>query len=753
MADLQAQLEITANAEGVETGVGRAKKSLSSLGGSAETAGKQASAGIDRIGTASARTSRNIDFTIGKLQLQAAALGKSASQSALLELRQKGASASQLASAAAALKTVDSFKAQEAAIAKAQAAATRYGAFLATAAVGAVVAFGAAFNRSLKSIDGFNDLKDATGASIENISALDRIARTTGGTFETVSSTLVKFNMALKDAQPDKGVGAVLKALNLDLKQLKDLDPAEALRLTAVALQGYADDANKARAVQELFGKSIKDAAPFLKDLAEAGRLQAAVTTKGAEEAEKFAKEMFKFQANADDLGRTLTIGLVTAMNELILKFREGRAAGKGFFEIGFDRYKENVRGFYEEVGLLEQKAAAFTPSFSPNDESAAEKSRLGRLSALPSLAVPADAKKTKGGGRGAGSDPLAEGKRYLESLEKQIEKTRELTVLEQAQADISSNRLGKLTPALRESILETAKQATAAQQAKEALEGMTKAREQNIQAQDRADTAALESVQQQIETNEALREEIELIGASVPARLAIEQARLSSAIAMKEETLAVLQNADASATQITSLEREIALLKERSGLLGQRAAVTLVAEDRENSKEFAKGVNDDLKRAFSDAFADTNNPIKAFGDSLYRTVTARIGAAVAESLATSVLNSIGLGSGGSGGGDVIGGFLSSIFGGPKADGGPVSAGRLYEVNERGPELLNVGSRQFLMMGNQGGSVTPNAGISGGKSVSITNYFNVPATVDRRTQQQIANTAGMAVQRAMARNG
>jgi hypothetical protein len=50
---------------------------------------------------------------------------------------------------------------------------------------------------------------------------------------------------------------------------------------------------------------------------------------------------------------------------------------------------------------------------------------------------------------------------------------------------------------------------------------------------------------------------------------------------------------------------------------------------------------------------------------------------------------------------------------GGRAGGGSVGAGRLYEVNERGsPELLSVGGRQYLMMGQQGGNVTP-VGASG----------------------------------------
>lgn len=65
---------------------------------------------------------------------------------------------------------------------------------------------------------------------------------------------------------------------------------------------------------------------------------------------------------------------------------------------------------------------------------------------------------------------------------------------------------------------------------------------------------------------------------------------------------------------------------------------------------------------------------------------------------------------------------------GGAANGGPVGGGKMYEVNERGnPELLNVGGKQYLMMGKQGGHVTaldksgglPSGGGGGGDNVRI----------------------------------
>lgn len=106
---------------------------------------------------------------------------------------------------------------------------------------------------------------------------------------------------------------------------------------------------------------------------------------------------------------------------------------------------------------------------------------------------------------------------------------------------------------------------------------------------------------------------------------------------------------------------------------------------------------------------------------------------------------------GGEAGGFNWGGIFSSLFGGGRANGGPVVGGKMYEVNERGmPELLNVGSKQLLMMpAGQGGRVTPMR--TGGGS-SMVNNFYLSAPTEHRTQQQIAGKLEYTQKRASARN-
>lgn len=183
----------------------------------------------------------------------------------------------------------------------------------------------------LADVDAFNDLKDATGASIENISALDKIARDTGTTFDTVSTSLIKLNQAITKAKPDSDAERAIQALGLSVEDLKKLDPAEAFQKVAVAVNGFADNGNKARVVQELFGKSLKEVAPLLKDVAEKGTLVATTTTAQAEAVEAYRKQTFKLKADIEDLGRSFLISLIPYIQESTQKIRElfGASAGQ----------------------------------------------------------------------------------------------------------------------------------------------------------------------------------------------------------------------------------------------------------------------------------------------------------------------------------------------------------------------------------------------------------------------------------------
>lgn len=217
-----------------------------------------------------------------------------------------------------------------------QAAWSRAGAGLASVGAAAAAAFAGFslvdFVRSnADAIDKLNDVADATGASIENISALEDLAKRTGTTLDVVSASLIRLNKELSDANPKSEAAQALAAIGLSASELRSQDPAEALRRVAVALGGFANDANKARLVQELFGKSIAEVAPFLNDLAEKTQLVGTTTAAQAAAAEKFNKQLFDLQANADLAKRAFVTDLLPALNKLLTEFRTGIEVFGGF--------------------------------------------------------------------------------------------------------------------------------------------------------------------------------------------------------------------------------------------------------------------------------------------------------------------------------------------------------------------------------------------------------------------------------------
>ena len=193
----------------------------------------------------------------------------------------------------------------------------------ALAAVFAVAGIAGFVRQTLDGIDALNDLSDATGASVENLSALEDAAARTGTQMDTVGAALVKLNQQLAAAKPGNETDQALRAIGLSAEELRRLDPAEALLQVAQSLQQFEDDGNKARLVQELFGKSVKEVAPLLKDLAESGRLNATVTKEQAEEVDRFNKSLFQLGKTATDVARDISGPLITAINNLLERARK----------------------------------------------------------------------------------------------------------------------------------------------------------------------------------------------------------------------------------------------------------------------------------------------------------------------------------------------------------------------------------------------------------------------------------------------
>jgi len=319
---------------------------------------------------------------------------------------------------------------------------------------------------TINSVDALNDLKDATGASIEKLSALEDIALRNGNSVDAMADSLVKFNKVLNEAKAGSDLDKTLKSIGLNADELRKMDPADALQKTAQALAGYADDGNKARLIQDLFGKSIREAGPWLKDLAEAGKLNGTVTKDQADEAERFNKELAKLSKNSLDASRSLIGNYLPALNAILEAYRTGgfvagtNAVGNALFDWEGSQQRKSIKNMQKDLEDLRAQESGITLDVfgvkgKVQAEIKATEAALkaaqnayyklsnvqgGRGTVNPAsvdarVSTPAPSSKGKPGKKvseeiDANAQSLAQ---YVHSLEKATEKTLELSEVEKA--------------------------------------------------------------------------------------------------------------------------------------------------------------------------------------------------------------------------------------------------------------------------------------------------------------------------------
>ena len=204
---------------------------------------------------------------------------------------------------------------------------------------------------SIDAIDKLNDLSDATGASIENLSGLEDIAARTGTSMETAGDAVIKLNKALNEARdPNSDAAAAIKRIGLSVQELKSLDPVIALQRVGQALRGFADDGAKGRLELILLGRQTKDMAKFLGDLADAGKINATTTTEQAKAANQFNNELAALQKNAADAARALVSDMVPGLNKFFDTIKHGGPVLPAIDElVGF----KEQRALSSEIELL----------------------------------------------------------------------------------------------------------------------------------------------------------------------------------------------------------------------------------------------------------------------------------------------------------------------------------------------------------------------------------------------------------------
>lgn len=300
-----------------------------------------------------------------------------------------------------------------------------------------------------------------------------------------------------------------------------------------------------------------------------------------------------------------------------------------------------------------------------------------------------------RSGGGGAEKDPFAQAQRYLENLQKQLERTRDLTVAEQALLDIQAGRLGKVSEAQKSAILDTARQIDAAKALEEQEKANAKAVEEQLRLRQQLVEEGERFTEQFLTPQEKYAKSIENVN-----RLFDE-----GVISMETATRAV-----------QSYRKELEESNKQ------------VEEFDEFTKNAIKGSQDAIAGFLENLASGSKKSFKSIADDFAQMLVKLAAQSVAADLTKKLF---GGAAGGEGGGWL--GALMGAFGGARAEGGPVLPNSLYQINERGPEVFQAANgSQYLMTGTQGGSVH-----SAGGGTQVIN-FNLAGEMRKTTQMQAA---------------
>ncbi len=171
-------------------------------------------------------------------------------------------------------------------------------------------------------------------------------------------------------------------------------------------------------------------------------------------------------------------------------------------------------------------------------------------------------------------------------------------------------------------------------------------------------------------------------------------------------------------------------------------ALVSFAMTGKADFKSLAESIIADLVRiqiraSMVQMFGGANGSGGGLFGTLLSGVSSFFGASSAGTSASSSAYSLTTASNYSGGGQGL------SFGGMRERGGDVSAGKMYEVNERGvPELLTVGNKQLLMMAGQSGSVTPLGGMEVARVPSPEGRGGGASGVNVQVQIEVNNHSG-----------
>ncbi|MEO8753017.1 MAG: hypothetical protein ABI624_10090, partial [Casimicrobiaceae bacterium] len=632
---------------------------------------------------------------------------------------------------------------------EAVAGAANVAAIALTAMAGAALSAFAAIDQLAKQAAHFKDLEETIGANAEVIASFSVAAQVAGVNIDSVAEASVKLTRNLTGVDDEsKAAGAALAALNIPIEEFKKLDPASQLETVAKALAGFGDGADKTAVAVALLGKSGAQMLPFLKELATGSGRVVILNQQLIEQADTYADKQAKARAELNLYAQVaasqalpaitnLTGATKDLISELLGVDTQGKKLRDSHAIIDFANDAVQALGYivsagqglaavFQVVGQTIAAGVIQTAAVARGDLAAAV--AVGRdwqrqidgilqkqlfsqqLSARIKSQQDSDARRAvedrgftppgkvlKFAGVVKDTSGLKErtsdAERYIESLQRQIDKTLELTTVEEANIALAKFKT-PATEAQRANILALAAEVDAYKELEKWIISSGKAHDEEARAakqaadvQAKITASAFDYADKIKQGNNALRDEIAIILGGEPARKALEKDYTAAAIAEKEFALASLEVTDATESQRKALESSITLLKEHSELLDGKDIAEGMRKAADAAKALAASFNEIGSSSFSQLLQDLagGKGLISSLKSFEATLQSKITSLVADNLSKQAFGDSGIFVD-------FGKTLGGIFGGAGKDAAG-AAGSLA-LNTAGLELTTAATLQ-----------------------------------------------------------
>lgn len=307
MSVLKSQLEITANADGVEAGFAKAKRSINSFG--------------TTVNTANSSASKSIDKYVKKLEQQNAMHGMSARETELYKLSLRGASDAQLKAADSAIKLSEGYE-------RGEKIGNRFKigiAAIAAATAAAAVAAYSFVNSQAEQISKYQEIGEKIGDTAVAVASLQKASDVSGVSLDTVAAASIRLTSALaKTDDEGTAAGKAISALGLNLEDFKKLSPVDQIEAVSKALDGFQDGAGKTAVMTALFGKAGAELLPIMNDLAGAYGRQTKLTEEQIRTADEYSKKLAAAKSDLNALAQQIASAALPALLNLTEAFASG---------------------------------------------------------------------------------------------------------------------------------------------------------------------------------------------------------------------------------------------------------------------------------------------------------------------------------------------------------------------------------------------------------------------------------------------